>query len=65
MDKRTLKRQRKKAGAIGGSATTRAKRLASQANGETGGRIAKLDPNEGAFAIVAAAERLTQQARPR
>lgn len=59
MDK--LTRQRKKAGAIGGSATSRAKRRAVRANGKAGGRPAKLDPNEGAFAIVAEAERLTRR----
>jgi hypothetical protein len=58
MDK--LTRQRKKAGKLGGSATTRAKRKASAANGALGGRI-DYDPNTAAFAIVGEAERLTRQ----
>lgn len=59
MDK--LTRQRTKAGKLGGSVTSRAKTRAAKANATLGGRPAKLDPNVAAHAIVAAAERLTQQ----
>jgi hypothetical protein len=62
MDK--LTRQRKKAGKLGGSATTRAKRKASAANGSLGGRP-DYDPNTAAFAIVGEAERLTQRPQGR
>lgn len=58
MDK--LTRQRKKAGKLGGSATSRAKRKASAANGALGGRT-DYDANSAAYAIVGEAAKLTQQ----